>query len=346
MGVSYDYASSMLLCAEDNSSILDVDDDGDELGIKGKSWGSGMGKIYDQKTVFFRDSFMIFPLQTEECLFALLEKESEHLPARDYAKRLKSGALDISVRKDAVDWIRKVHAYYSFGPLSAYLSVNYLDRFLCAYELPQGKAWMTQLLAVACLSLAAKMEETEVPLSLDLQIANAKYVFEAKTIQRMELLVLSTLKWRMQSVTPFSFIDYFLHTFNDGNSPKESEIHRCVELILCTVKGIALLEFRPSEVAAAVAMTAFSDAQILCMENALNCCPYVQKKKVMQCYEAIQEMRLMEEISPSISSVPQSPIGVLDAKCLSYKSDQTISASQENYQNNSQAAKRRKLNSA
>ncbi|KAI0495288.1 hypothetical protein KFK09_025438 [Dendrobium nobile] len=156
----------------------------------------------------------------------------------------------------------------------------------------------------------------------------------------MELLVLSTLKWRMQSVTPFSFIDYFLHTFNDGNSPKESEIHRCVELILCTVK-----EFRPSEVAAAVAMTAFSDAQIVCMENALNCCPYVQKKKVMQCYEAIQEMRLMEEISPSISSVPQSPIGVLDAKCLSYKSDQTISASQENYQNNSQAAKRRKLNS-
>ncbi|KAH0451820.1 hypothetical protein IEQ34_019119 [Dendrobium chrysotoxum] len=317
MGVSYDYASSMLLCGEDNSSILDVDDDGDELGTKGKSWGSGMGKIYDQKTVFFRDSFMIFPLQTEECLFALLEKESEHLPARDYAKRLKSGALDMSVRKDAVDWIRK-----------------------------QGKAWMTQLLAVACLSLAAKMEETEVPLSLDLQIANSKYVFEAKTIQRMELLVLSTLKWRMQSVTPFSFIDYFLHMFNDGNSPKEWEIHRCVELILCTVKGIALLEFRPSEVAAAVAMTAFSDARIVCMENALNCCPYVQKKKVMQCYEAIQDMRLMNEISPSISSVPQSPIGVLDAKCLSYKSDQTIAASQENSQNNSQAAKKRKLNSA
>lgn len=108
MGVRYDHASSMLLCAEDNSSILDFDDGDDEPGIKGKSWGGGIGKIYDQKTDFLRDSFMVFPLQTEECLFALLEKESEHHPAGDYAKRLRSGALDVSVRKDAVDWIRKV----------------------------------------------------------------------------------------------------------------------------------------------------------------------------------------------------------------------------------------------
>jgi hypothetical protein len=36
--------------------------------------------------------------------------------------------------------------------------------------LQQGKAWMLQLLSVACLSLAAKMEETEVPILLDLQV--------------------------------------------------------------------------------------------------------------------------------------------------------------------------------
>jgi cyclin D1/2/4, plant len=99
-----------------------------------------------------------------------------------------------------------VYAYYNFGPLTACLAVNYLDRFLSQYELPvsitsssffyrkklpimpsisvifdppkvtlvpmsfqEGKAWMTQLLSVACLSLAAKMEETAVPQSLDLQ---------------------------------------------------------------------------------------------------------------------------------------------------------------------------------
>ena len=35
----------------------------------------------------------------------------------------------------------------------------------------QGKAWMRQLLSVSCLSLAAKMEDTDVSLLLDLQVS-------------------------------------------------------------------------------------------------------------------------------------------------------------------------------
>ncbi|CAI9772975.1 unnamed protein product [Fraxinus pennsylvanica] len=43
-------------------------------------------------------------------------------------------------------------------------------------------------------------------------VEESKYLFEAKTIQRMELLVLSTLKWKMNPVTPISFFD---HTFKE-----------------------------------------------------------------------------------------------------------------------------------
>lgn len=43
----------------------------------------------------------------------------------------------------------------------------------------KDKAWMMQLLSVACLSLASKMEETEVPLILDLQV---KLVFIIKIL--------------------------------------------------------------------------------------------------------------------------------------------------------------------
>ena len=39
----------------------------------------------------------------------------------------------------------------------------------------EGKAWMTQLLSVACLSLAAKMEETSVPQSIDLQVREIQH---------------------------------------------------------------------------------------------------------------------------------------------------------------------------
>ncbi|KAI0495872.1 hypothetical protein KFK09_022179 [Dendrobium nobile] len=337
MGVVCDHASSTLLCAEDNRSILGLDEDV-EVCTNGEVQGSFPGEISAQKIDFF-------PLQTEECLNALLEKELELLPAADYAKRLMSGVSDISARKDAVDWIQKVRAYYSFGPLCAYLSVNYLDRFLSTHELPHGKAWMMQLLAVTCLSLAIKMEEIGVPQYMDLQIGNAKYVFEAKTIQRMELLVLSNLKWRMQAVTPFSFMDYFLHKFTEGNPPKEPEIDRCTDLILGTIKGIGFFEFRPSEVAASVAMAALVDAGLVSMVKALNCCSFLDKEKVMQCYNALQGRNLMlDRLPPTSSSVPQSPIGVLDAATMSYNSDETISNSQANSLNNSPASKKRKLN--
>lgn len=67
------------------------------------------------------------------------------------------------------------------------------------------------------------------------QIYEAKYVFEAKNIQKMELLVLSTLNWRLQAVTPFSFVDYFLRKFDQ--TPSYLIMSRCIDLILVTVKG-------------------------------------------------------------------------------------------------------------
>ena len=33
-------------------------------------------------------------------------------------------------------YLLQVQAYYGFQPLTAYLSVNYLDRFLCSRRLP------------------------------------------------------------------------------------------------------------------------------------------------------------------------------------------------------------------
>ncbi|XP_039126811.1 cyclin-D4-1-like [Dioscorea cayenensis subsp. rotundata] len=342
MGFSYDSAASILLCAEDNNSVLGFEDEevDVEVGVEGEVERS---ELLEERCDFYGDFFKVLPIQSDECLEVLVEKELDHLPRGDYAERLLNGDLDLEIRRNAIDWISKVHAHYSFGPLSAYLSVNYLDRFLSAYELPQGKAWMTQLLSVACLSLAAKMEETEVPLSLDLQAGESKYVFEARTIQRMELLVLSTLKWRMQAVTPFSYIDYFLHKFNGGSPPRKSSVSQSIELILSMIRGIEFLAFRPSEIAAAVAFSVLGETQILEIDKALAGCIHVQKERVIRCYAVIQDNAVMinsffDNASPLVSSVPQSPIGVLDAACLSYKSDELTTTRHES--NNS---KRRKL---
>ncbi|CAN1851721.1 CYCD3-1, partial [Linum perenne] len=71
-------------------------------------------------------------------------------------------------RRRAVEWIVKVINHHEFSTLTAVLAINYLYRFIAGpcYEKP----WTIQLVVVGCLSLAAKVEETDVPLLLDLQV--------------------------------------------------------------------------------------------------------------------------------------------------------------------------------
>lgn len=346
MAPSFDCAVSSLLCAEDNN-IFDDNDYGVVEEELEDAWVHRNHRNHGQDWSFGGGNGL--PLQSDECLVLMVEKECQHLPAADYLKRLRSGDLDLGARRQTVDWIGKVHAHFSFGPLSAYLAVNYLDRFLSAYELPKSKHWTMQLLAVACLSLAAKVEETEVPLSLDLQVGEAKFVFEARTIQRMELLVLSTLRWRMQAVTPFSFIDNFLCKINGDQIPLRTSILRSIQLILSTIKGIDFLEFRPSEVAAAVAIAVAGETQTVDIETATSLLiEHVKKERVLKCLQMIRDYSLIndsaKDSTASAPSIPQSPIGVLDAACLSYKSDEVTVGSCANSSHNTPDAKRRKLN--
>lgn len=347
---SYDCAASVLLCAEDNTAILGLDD---EVGDEECSWAAATPRRHAATAAAAADGFLMdYPVQSDECIAALVEREEEHMPKEGYPQELRRplGELDLAaVRRDAVDWIWKVIEHYNFEPLTAVLSVNYLDRFLSVYELPEGKAWMTQLLAVACLSLAAKMEETYVPLPLDLQVGDAKFVFEARTIKRMELLVLRILKWRMRAVTACSFIDYFLHKFNDRDAPSMLAYSRSSDLILSTAKGADFLVFRPSELAASVALASFGECNSSVLERATTSCKYINRERVLRCYELIQDNITMGNIvlksaGSSIFSVPQSPIGVLDAAaCLSQQSDDTTAGSPATCYQNSSASKRRRI---
>ncbi|KAF0913289.1 hypothetical protein E2562_021941 [Oryza meyeriana var. granulata] len=344
--MSYDMAASILLCAEDSSSVLGFVEEEEDVVAGKRARCAGLPR---PPCVDMADDFAV---PSEEYVACLVESEADHMPRVDYAERLRGGGLDLRVRTDAIDWIWKVHSYYSFAPLTACLAVNYLDRFLSLYQLPDGKAWMTQLLAVACLSLAAKMEETDVPQSLDLQVGEVRYVFEPKTIQRMELLALSTLKWRMQAVTPFSYVDYFLRELNGGNAPSRLSALRSSELILCITRGTECLEFRPSEIAAAVA-TAVVGEEVEHAVDTSAACPHVNKERVSRCREVIQAMELIQPkpASPrrvSSISMPQSPTGVLDAAgCLSYRSDDSAVASHYasswGYDSSPVSSKRRKI---
>ncbi|KAI7745761.1 hypothetical protein M8C21_027707 [Ambrosia artemisiifolia] len=152
-------------------------------------------------------------------------------------------------RKEAVDWIIKVKGYYGFTPLTAILAINYLDRFICSLHFQQDKPWMIHLVAVSCLSLAAKVEETHVPLLLDLQIEDSKVLFEAKNIQKMELLVMSALKWRMNPVTPISFLDHIVRRLGLSKHVHWDFFKKCEAMILYLVSDSRFVCYKPSVLA-------------------------------------------------------------------------------------------------
>ncbi|RZS15282.1 hypothetical protein BHM03_00047104 [Ensete ventricosum] len=102
---SCDHASSALLCAEDNSCILSFDDEDD---------GDCEEEREHKRRNFYGDPLTNIPPKSQECLVSLVERESEHMPREDYAERLRSGALDSSIRTDAIDRILKVAPWADF----------------------------------------------------------------------------------------------------------------------------------------------------------------------------------------------------------------------------------------
>lgn len=55
----------------------------------------------------------------------------------------------------------------------------------------------------------------------------------------MELLILRTLKWRMQAYTPCTFIDYFMRKMYLDEIPSMRSVSRSIQLIISTTKGYA-----------------------------------------------------------------------------------------------------------
>lgn len=72
---------------------------------------------------------------------------------------------------------------------------------------------------------------------MEMQVEGTKYVFESKTIQRMELLVLSGLQWRMNPVTPVSFLDHIIRRLGLKSYVHWEFLTSCENLLLSLVSG-------------------------------------------------------------------------------------------------------------
>ncbi|KAF8410119.1 hypothetical protein HHK36_002641 [Tetracentron sinense] len=269
--------------------------------------------------------------EDDELLTLFSKEQQTHL------KNLLDSDPSLAVaRREAVEWMLRVNAHYAFSAVTAVLSVNYLDRFLSSLNFKRDKPWMTQLAAVACLSLAAKVEETQVPLLLDLQVEETKYVFEAKTIQRMELLVLSTLRWMMNPVTPLSFLDHIMRRLGLKTLLHWEFLRKCERLLLSIIADSRFASFLPSVLATATMLHVINQVEPCNpseYQNQLMGVLKISKDKLDDCYKLILELSGGHGQNyghkRKYHTIPRSPNGVIDVSfsCDSSKDSWAVASS-------------------
>ncbi|XP_071730950.1 cyclin-D3-3-like [Rutidosis leptorrhynchoides] len=252
-------------------------------------------------------------------LLCLLNKQKENAHFVCYNDDV---SLMVS-RKESVDWMIRVSSHYGFVALTTVLAINYFDRFLVTTTFQRdNKPWMNQLVAVACLSLASKVEEIQTPLLIDLQIEGAKFVFESKTIMKIELLVLSSLEWKMNPVTPISFFDYIMRRLNLMTHNLHYEfLRRCERILVSVIIDSRFQHFLPSVMAAAIMCIVSTEIEPdnaldyrnqlihllnICEDNLDECSNFIKDLSNIQnsCYFPNHKRKYF--------SVPESPNGVAD----------------------------------
>ncbi|PQM41394.1 putative cyclin-D6-1 [Prunus yedoensis var. nudiflora] len=106
-----------------------------------------------------------------DTLTSLFSLESDHMPSETYFQTLQARDFGISIRREAIASISQLCCNYD--NLLQYLAVNYLDRFLSCQGMLQPKPWLIKLLAISCVSLAAKMKKADFSLA-DVQALKAR----------------------------------------------------------------------------------------------------------------------------------------------------------------------------
>ncbi|MBA0824441.1 hypothetical protein Goarm_021114, partial [Gossypium armourianum] len=292
-----------LYCEEEESF---EDDNGSEICVETVKKETFLPSFFIENDCFF---------EQDDELFVLMSKE----------KQTHHGYIDVNsnkplvlARKQALGLFFKVKEHYGFNALTMVLAVNYFDRFISSLKLQQDNPWMSQLAAVACLSLAAKVEETQVPVLLDLQVEESNYVFDSKTIQRMELLVLSTLQWRMNPITPISFFNHITSRLGLKSHLHFEFLHSCEHLLLLVITDSRFMLYIPSILAAATMLHVIKDIEpchYLEYQKQLIGVLKICEDEVNSCYELISELlesrghKRKRRLVPS----PSSPNGVIDA---------------------------------
>lgn len=199
---------------------------------------------------------------TEDLYIDMRKRQVEFVSPSSYTQN----ASYLPYRRYLVDWMSDVGEQCRLHNSTVHVAILFLDKIFRSRNIPRGQ-W--QLLATACISVAAKYEEAEehcppIPDLLRLtKLGNAGHT--PLSFREGELEVLRYLKWQLRAIPPIHIVGYFLSkgvTFCDDTWQGRSLIEKIPKYVkkyadfFCnlTLQEYSFHQYLPSLLGAAVVL--------------------------------------------------------------------------------------------
>jgi len=196
-------------------------------------------------------------MSKEDCLGTLrmfIEKEELFMPEPGYLDFLKSDDFVRDLRFESIAWLIKTQWRIGLSPLVIFGAMNYLDRFVSKTlfkTLKKPRKKMMRLLAVACLSVSSKFNNMRSLRLPEFQVVEMEAPFKSDRVKKMEVTLMQTLGWKMNSVTPLSYVALLLQSIDADNLSLHGEhlATTVTNLLATSVLDGQVIEYRQSVIA-------------------------------------------------------------------------------------------------
>ncbi|GIL64688.1 hypothetical protein Vafri_18584 [Volvox africanus] len=145
-----------------------------------------------------------------------IQPQQEAQQQQQQQQELQDHQQQLHVRSVVVGWMAEVAAALRLSSATLSLAVELLDCYMSSQVRPPPHSMM-QLLALTCLSVATRMEDTDHRFtvqdwaSLALDRSRGILLYQEADFGRMEGLLLETLNWRTLQPTKYGILQHFLH---------------------------------------------------------------------------------------------------------------------------------------
>eukprot|EP01128_Nolandella_sp_AFSM9_P008482 TRINITY_DN5197_c0_g1_i1.p1 TRINITY_DN5197_c0_g1~~TRINITY_DN5197_c0_g1_i1.p1 ORF type:complete len:399 (+),score=90.78 TRINITY_DN5197_c0_g1_i1:30-1199(+) len=239
-----DGSTSHLVVVHDDPMIIDVDDREPSTTPLSLSLSTSSGTVPPPSSALSDEGVRYDHEYDLDVHQTHLENEIRYFTPLPF---LDVGAQQVNSKMRAIliEWLIEVAEEYSLTSLTLFLSVKYVDRFLCEAEVSRSTL---QLLGVTSMLIASKYEEVLAPIVDDfVYITDGTYSREE--ILHTEQIVLRVLGFRLSLTTTQNFLDRFLLFMGVQNDARVA--HHAHYLAELSLPLYSLTNCFPSHTAAA-----------------------------------------------------------------------------------------------